>query len=1105
MSLRSLLLSKAGFDVRRCEEEDPPPPALSFHALSWQGVDLEGDDDGDGSSSEGDDDLVRVSAAAYTVCCFGVDCHGRSICLRIDGFTPYFFVYVGGPSACTRFISSMTSQFPWSQHVHKATILHYKDFWGFSNNERLPYVRLSFRSLKSMRMVASMLSKPRGSQNHPQAKLYESNLDPILRFFHIRKLEPAGWLSVPAGSWHVKSSSPGASTTCDLYAYCNWTSVYPCDETDRPNIAPLVVASFDIECGSEHGDFPVAIKDYSKLAYDLLHNFWSQRKPRDRANRYESIREIERAIAHAFYIEDIEGCGCSRLRVKASALSATSECDLCLAIRTVTDDIYRALSNQNDPELLMILNTTFMDRWPLEGDPVIQIGTTFGVYGGSGPPCVHRVVMTLGECTPLAGTEVHCFEDEGVLLRSWLDLIRSSDPDAVLGYNIFGFDFHYLQSRAMETMGPVCASSFTGAFSRFSATPSQYVTKTLSSSALGDNELKYIDMPGRVLIDLMKVIQRDHRLDSYKLDSVAQHFLKECKDDVSPNEIFSLQRGSAEDRAKIAKYCVQDCELCTRLAHKLEIIANNMGMANVCIIPLSFIFMRGQGIKIFSLVSKTCRDEGFVIPVIKHDPSGILDDSYEGAIVLDPQTGMYLDDPVCVLDYNSLYPSSMISHNLSHDSIVLDAKYADLPGVRYSDVSYDVAGVVKTCRYVVSQHDGSPHIGVLPMILRRLLDQRKRTRALLANAEDAFERAVLDGLQNAYKVTANSLYGQMGARTSPLYLKDIAACTTAVGRSMINLAKEFVESTFAAKVIYGDTDSIFVVFPHRNTGLSRLEDTIRQGQDMSSMIKSSLPPPHHLEYEKTFFPFILLSKKRYVGLLYGNDASATPVQKSMGIALKRRDYASITKIIYGGIIDRLLHQRDVGEAVAFLKRSLNDLADGHYNLDELVITKTLRSSYKNPNQIAHWVLAQRMKRRDPGSAPQVNDRIPYVFVENTNPNALMGDRIEHIDYVKSHPSEVFVDILLYIQRQVQQPCSQLLAISLEQLPGYVPMEPWDPKGLDSRKVTESMTSMRERAVCKLLFEPITSVMGVQQRSRQERKSRQQFAERWFAPKVKAKD
>jgi len=156
-----------------------------------------------------------------------------------------------------------------------------------------------------------------------------------------------------------------------------------------------------------------------------------------------------------------------------------------------------------------------------------------------------------------------------------------------------------------------------------------------------------------------------------------------------------------------------------------------------------------------------------------------------------------------------------------------------------------------------------------------------------------FEQAVLDALQLAYKVTANSLYGQIGSRTSPIYLKDIAACTTATGRERIQMAKNFVEGPrFNARVIYGDTDSIFCIFPNKDAsgfplkGKDALPVAIRSGQEASKAIREILPPPQVLEYEKTMFPFILFSKKRYVGNLYEDDANKKPKTKVYGDCFK---------------------------------------------------------------------------------------------------------------------------------------------------------------------------------------------------------------------------
>jgi len=175
---------------------------------------------------------------------------------------------------------------------------------------------------------------------------------------------------------------------------------------------------------------------------------------------------------------------------------------------------------------------------------------------------------------------------------------------------------------------------------------------------------------------------------------VAELFLGDRKNDLKPNEIFEKFKGTSADRCEIAKYCIQDCALVNRLFHKLKVLENNVGMGNVCSVPLSYLFMRGQGVKIFSLVAKFCRSLRMLIPVLRSFNEETIDNEvgYEGAIVLPPKVGIYLEDPITVFDFASLYPSSMIERDLSHDRILLNPeKYGNLAdsGVTYVTVTYD--------------------------------------------------------------------------------------------------------------------------------------------------------------------------------------------------------------------------------------------------------------------------------------------------------------------------------------------------------------------------------------------------------------------------------
>ena len=151
----------------------------------------------------------------------------------------------------------------------------------------------------------------------------------------------------------------------------------------------------------------------------------------------------------------------------------------------------------------------------------------------------------------------------------------------------------------------------------------------------------------------------------------------------------------------------------------------------------------------------------------------------------------------------------------------------------------------------------------------------------------------------------------------------------------------------------------------------------------------------------------------------------------MGIVLKRRDNAPIVKDIYGGIIDILMKEKDIQKAIAFLKSCLQDIVDEKYPMEKLVITKSLRSGYKNPNQIAHKVLADRITTRDPGNKPSPGDRIPFVYIHNTKKTALQGEKIETPNYIIEN--NVKIDYSFYITNQIMKPVQQVFALVLEKI------------------------------------------------------------------------
>jgi len=1194
------------------------------------------------SSRENDEENSFKDMNAFMIQMFGVDEEGKTYSITVDGFRPFFYVLVNDKwsiSMKEQFIADLKNKMGkfYSESITESKLIKRKKLYGFDNKKEHKFIFIEFSSLGAFNKARNMwyssyqsghqLLKNGYEYLDTKIMLYEANIPPLLRFFHIKNISPSGWVAIPTKKV-LEKKNESKTVNCDYEFSANIKNIMPLN--DKETRVPYKIMSFDIEASSSHGDFPVPIKTYKKLATNIVEYF--ENIGVDKFNKVTIKEELKNIILTAFgygSMNEIDLVYPKRhpgskegvlqlfdkwIECKVRSLQKSVEFVEANSLESMFEKISKEIDQENeegecedgdgegnqdfeshanksytkyvkeyaDKKATIIdilldkkyeregklneLNISLGSIFPkLEGDKVTFIGSTFMNYGNKDPYFNHCIVLNTCSEIPMENSVVESYSTEKDVLMAWQQLVQRENPDIIIGYNIFGFDYEFMFRRSEENN---CVEEFLrlgrnkeeicGTKDR--DTGKWKIEESSIQIASGQHDLRFIKMNGRLQVDLYNFYRRTENLTSYKLDYVAGNFIgdyvkkiehnddnnnnttistsnltgllvgsyihieeightvdyyddgskfivteinkEKCqftinnvinpdfnkkirwclaKDDVTPKDIFRMTNGTADDRSIIAKYCIQDCNLVHYLFNKSDILTGFIEMAKICSVPINFLVMRGQGIKLQSLIAKECREIRTLIPVIE---KGDADEGYEGAIVLPPKCDLYLDNPVACNDYASLYPSSMISENLSHDSKVWTREYDlagnlieeygekdingnyiydNLPGYEYVDVPYDTyryfrknpkaAAEKIKCGYKICRFAQFPdgESAIMPAILKKLLKARKDTRKMIPNQTDEFMKNVLDQRQLAYKVTANSLYGGCGAKTSSFYEKDIAACTTAMGRKLLTYGKRIIEECYSNKIcetkrhglvltnaeyIYGDTDSVFYTFNLQTPdgqpirGKDALEITIELAQEAGEVAAKFLKGPHDFEYEKTFMPFCLLSKKRYVGMLYETDVNKCK-RKEMGIVLKRRDNAPIVKDVYGGIIDILMKKQSIPDAVSFLKSCLQNVVDEKYPIEKLIITKSLRSGYKNPKAIAHKVLADRITARDPGNKPSSGDRIPFAYIVAPGKKVLQGNKIETPTFIQEN--NLKIDYSFYITNQIMKPIQQLFALVLEKI------------------------------------------------------------------------
>jgi len=557
-------------------------------------------------------------------------------------------------------------------------------------------------------------------------------------------------------------------------------------------------------------------------------------------------------------------------------------------------------------------------------DKVFMIGFTILTQKGKDKE-YQKYVLSLGNPSEVEGVIIKKYRCEADMYIGFSRFIREIDPDVIIGYNIFSWDIPYMYNRAISLLN--IKTEFEN-MSSVSGKQAQLKEINWESSAYGKQDLKYFEVEGRIFMDLLPYIKRNYKWSNYRLETACEEILKDSnKDPLKAKELFKIwERQKPDELSVVAKYCAQDTWVTLQIFEKTLAWVDLQESATVNGVPIPYLYLKGQQIKMYSQVLKYCYHNDIVVQSNAYEVKD--DENYSGAFVQEPISGIY--NSILPFDFASLYPSIMQAYNIDFSKLVLDSKIPDecchvFDWTEHNNCKHDPEiiaseqrkkereekSILKLIKEGMTETEAKEHIrnknaekappkekkivcghfryrflkqdvlgnGVVPTLLTTLLKARKDTRKVIAQNKDKIKELrkkglnedadnlsdiniVLDKRQNAYKVSCNSMYGALGARKGYLPFLPGAMCVTSKGRESIKKASKFLEDDCKATVIYNDTDSCYTYFPQLEGKTSEEIWEFAEGLVQRMVDIKLFPAPMKLEFEDKVYVKFMILTKK---------------------------------------------------------------------------------------------------------------------------------------------------------------------------------------------------------------------------------------------------
>ncbi|GAV08433.1 hypothetical protein RvY_18121-1 [Ramazzottius varieornatus] len=633
--------------------------------------------------------------------------------------------------------------------------------------------------------------------------------------------------------------------------------------------------------------------------------------------------------------------------------------------------------------------------------------------------------------------DIEYVASEVQLINSFIAVVQRWDPDIVLGYEIQLSSWGYLIER-----GTTLGIDMLHSLSRF-LKPLVHPLKKRTPKAVAAWEarkMSEIHLVGRVVLNLWRLMRSEVTLTIYTFENVVHHVLNVrlyLYSHDTMTQWLSQPLGHI-DRWRAIEYVIIKASLNTKLLSKLDIIRQTSEFSRLFGIQFYDTLTRGSQYRVESMMLRLAKPFSYV-PVSPSAPQLVAMVAPESLpLILEPESRLYYD-PVIVLDFQSLYPSIVIAYNYCYSTCLGRVELlASQDYIKFGCTAMKVHNrlwMQRNLPNLTFSPNGvafvKSHIrrGILPQMLEEILNTRIMVKKAMSQyRHQATLTKLLHARQLGLKLIANVTYGYTSASFSGrMPCVEIADSIVAKARETLQAAMHCIQDhpQWNARVVYGDTDSMFVHLPGRSKA-----EAFRIGRQIEKAITDINPKPMKLKFEKVYMPCLLQTKKRYCGYMYETEEQVEGLLDAKGIETVRRDTCPLVAKTLRQTICMLFGQHcDMTSIKQYVSRVFRDVLSGDVSLQDFVFAKEYRGreSYKAGAKVPALEIAKRLRRdKAEEGEPRIGQRVPYLLVYGKPNETLMA--------LVRQPHEVLGDLRLrphgfyYCSRQLVPVLNRILLL-----------------------------------------------------------------------------